>query len=397
MSDHKLHIEQGGFINKEKLFAYLRNELNDSEKQHVEKLIAQDPFLQDAVDGLKNADLNTIDNVLSSVFEKVDVATVSQKTNTFSANIRKYAAAASILLILGMSWVIINNLNNKQAETQAIASEETIIKADKNSAVPALDDSSDMGSGSAASDSISMDELAKESISFNRKKIAEQETEKLDETSYDFSYTEDVKSEKIITTEMIIAPPLIADENINLLSNNEKDDQFLDADKVVTAGSVATESVTLEEIDTGGDKDMVISTKKEKKVKTNASKSEKVADYTDQNIAPASRDDIATIYASVEQMPSYPGGTDSLNLFILNNLNTNCDGDIDCIPGNVFVKFIVNEDGSVSNAQILKPVSPQFDQEVLRVISIMPKWNPGINNGSMVKVWYTLKVHIDYK
>ena len=114
MSEHTLHIEKGGFVNKEKLFAYLRNELNDAEKLRIEKLIAQDPFLQDAVEGLKNADLNTIDITLNTIFAKVDAATIGQKTNTFSANIRKYAAAASIILLLGMSWVIIDNLNKKQ-------------------------------------------------------------------------------------------------------------------------------------------------------------------------------------------------------------------------------------------------------------------------------------------
>ena len=104
-----------------------------------------------------------------------------------------------------------------------------------------------------------------------------------------------------------------------------------------------------------------------------------------------------TVYSFVEQMPVFPGGIDSLNEFIFKNLNTDCDADKDCLSGNVFVKFIVNENGSVSNAQIIKPISPQFDQEVLRVISLMPNWTPGKQSGNKVKVWYTLKVNIDYK
>ena len=396
MSEHTLHIEKGGFVNKEKLFAYLRNELNDAEKLRIEKLIAQDPFLQDAVEGLKNADLNTIDITLNTIFAKVDAATIGQKTNTFSANIRKYAAAASIILLLGMSWVIIDNLNKKQSDGNQIASEQSTIEADKNSEAFIVDDSSDMGSGSAAGDSISMDELNKESEIKSRSKSTMSEPEKSVESTYTFDYTEDAKSEKTITTEMIITPPLVVDEGAILLSNNATDDEVKGVDNIITAGSVTTETVSMEEKTIDSDKDMAVSTKKEKKIKNNASKAEAVT-LSDLNEAPATRDTMETVYSFVEQMPVFPGGIDSLNEFIFKNLNTDCDADEDCLSGNVFVKFIVNENGSVSNAQIIKPISPQFDQEVLRVISLMPNWTPGKQSGNKVKVWYTLKVNIDYK
>jgi TonB family protein len=396
MSEHTLHIEKGGFVNKEKLFAYLRNELNDAEKLRIEKLIAQDPFLQDAVEGLKNADLNTIDITLNTIFAKVDAATIGQKTNTFSANIRKYAAAASIILLLGMSWVIIDNLNKKQSDGNQIASEQSTIEADKNSEAFIVDDSSDMGSGSAAGDSISMDELNKESEIKSRSKSTMSEPEKSVESTYSFDYTEDAKSEKTITTEMIITPPLVVDEGAILLSNNATDDEVKGVDNIITAGSVTTETVSMEEKTIDSDKDMAVSTKKEKKIKNNASKAEAVT-LSDLNEAPATRDTMETVYSFVEQMPVFPGGIDSLNEFIFKNLNTDCDADKDCLSGNVFVKFIVNENGSVSNAQIIKPISPQFDQEVLRVISLMPNWTPGKQSGNKVKVWYTLKVNIDYK
>ena len=396
MSEHTLHIEKGGFVNKEKLFAYLRNELNDAEKLRIEKLIAQDPFLQDAVEGLKNADLNTIDITLNTIFAKVDAATIGQKTNTFSANIRKYAAAASIILLLGMSWVIIDNLNKKQSDGNQIASEQSTIEADKNSEAFIVDDSSDMGSGSAAGDSISMDELNKESEIKSRSKSTMSESQRSVESTYTFDYTEDAKSEKTITTEMIITPPLVVDEGAILLSNNATDDEVKEVDNIITAGSVTTETVSMEEKTIDSDKDMAVSTKKEKKIKNNASKAEAVT-LSDLNEAPATRDTMETVYSFVEQMPVFPGGIDSLNEFIFKNLNTNCDADKDCLSGNVFVKFIVNENGSVSNAQIIKPISPQFDQEVLRVISLMPNWTPGKQSGNKVKVWYTLKVNIDYK
>lgn len=395
MSEHKLHIEQGDFINKEKLFDYLRNKLSDTEKLRIEKLIAQDPFLQDAVEGLKGADLNTIEITLAEIFAKVDSATAVQKTNTFSANIRKYAAAASIILFLGMSWVIIDNLNKKQNDASEIAVEPTIIKADKNRKSIIPDDSSDMGGGSAANDSITMDELKDESISYNISERSLKANQTVAESNYDFDYTDDVKSEKSITTEMIITPPIMVDQNVTLSSELAKDEQISEFNEVVTAGAVSTETVSKSEEKMAEELDEVY-LKKEKKLKSKTSKSENAGYDAEINAAPASLDTLAPVFTFVEQMPAFPGGTDSLNMFILHNLNTDCGSDKDCRQGNVFVKFIVNEDGTLSDAQIIKTFNPQFDQEVLRVISLMPKWIPGEQNSVKVKVWYTLKVKIDY-
>ena len=50
MSEFKLHIEKGGYVSKSTLLAYLNNELNAADKQHVEHLIAEDPFLQNAIE-----------------------------------------------------------------------------------------------------------------------------------------------------------------------------------------------------------------------------------------------------------------------------------------------------------------------------------------------------------
>ncbi len=397
MSEHKLHIEKGGLINKEKLFAYLRNELNETEKLRIEKLIAQDPFLQDAVDGIRGADINTVENALNSIFAKVDSATSGRKTNIFSANIRKYAAAASIILFLGMSWVIIDNLNKKQQDENEIASQQTIIKADKNSEAFILDDSSDMGSGSASSDSISMEDLKKESaVYYNRSKTDYNETETEGKAMYDFGYADNGKPEKSVTTEMIITPPIIVEQDALLSTTEINVQEVAEAEKMVVLGEVITEPASGSKEKNLDDQDGVF-LKKNKKIKDNTTKSEDAATYSEEAKSPALRDTLAPIFTFVEQMPVFPGGTDSLNMFIFNNFNTGCEEFEDCGRGNIFVKFIVNEDGSISNAQIVKSVNPEFDEEVLRVISIMPKWIPGKQKDIKVRVWYTLKVRIEYK
>ena len=62
------------------------------------------------------------------------------------------------------------------------------------------------------------------------------------------------------------------------------------------------------------------------------------------------------------------------------------------IQGRVIVQFVVNTDGSIVDAQVVKPVNPYLDKEALRVVSIMPKWSPGKQRGKAVRVRFTLPV-----
>jgi len=59
------------------------------------------------------------------------------------------------------------------------------------------------------------------------------------------------------------------------------------------------------------------------------------------------------------------------------------------IQGKVIVKFVVNEDGHISNAEVIRGVSKELDAEALRVVSAMPDWNPGIQDGKKVSVYFT--------
>ena len=63
------------------------------------------------------------------------------------------------------------------------------------------------------------------------------------------------------------------------------------------------------------------------------------------------------------------------------------------IEGKVYIKFVVNEDGSVSQAQVVRGIGGGCDEEALRVVKDMPKWKAGKQRGKNVKVWYTLPVY----
>ena len=88
----------------------------------------------------------------------------------------------------------------------------------------------------------------------------------------------------------------------------------------------------------------------------------------------------------VDQQPSFPGGTNALNTFILSNLKYPVFAQEKGIQGRVVIKFIVEKDGSISNVEVDRSVDPDLDNEAMRVVKAMPKWIPGQINGKAVKV-----------
>lgn len=103
------------------------------------------------------------------------------------------------------------------------------------------------------------------------------------------------------------------------------------------------------------------------------------------------------VFDVVEEMPQYPGGAQALLEFLNNNVQYPEEAEKAGIQGRVIATFVVEKDGSVSNAKVVKSVDPLLDAEALRVISAMPKWKPGKQNGQVVRVKYTvpLSFHFD--
>ena len=98
------------------------------------------------------------------------------------------------------------------------------------------------------------------------------------------------------------------------------------------------------------------------------------------------------IFDLVEQMPAYPGGQSALFEFLSKNIKYPVQAEAKGIQGRVIATFVVEQDGSISNVAIAKSVDPLLDKESTRLINNMPKWIPGKQNGSAVRVKYTVPV-----
>lgn len=99
------------------------------------------------------------------------------------------------------------------------------------------------------------------------------------------------------------------------------------------------------------------------------------------------------IFVVVEDMPEFPGGETALRSFINKNVNYPVIAAENGIQGKVYVRFVVDKDGSVTNAEIARGVDPSLDQEALRVVRTLPKWKPGKQRGKPVRVSYTVPIN----
>lgn len=98
------------------------------------------------------------------------------------------------------------------------------------------------------------------------------------------------------------------------------------------------------------------------------------------------------IFTVVEQMPMYPGGDAALMGYLLDNIKYPTVAAENGVQGRVVVGFVVERDGSITDVNILRGVDPSLDREAMRVVKSMPRWNPGKQNGSAVRVKYQVPV-----
>jgi len=99
------------------------------------------------------------------------------------------------------------------------------------------------------------------------------------------------------------------------------------------------------------------------------------------------------VFFIVEDMPEFPGGELALRQYIANAIKYPVIAQENGIQGRVYVTFVVNTDGSVSDARIARGVDPSLDKEALRVVNQLPKWKPGMQRGKPVRVSYTVPIN----
>ena len=116
--------------------------------------------------------------------------------------------------------------------------------------------------------------------------------------------------------------------------------------------------------------------------------------FRQQNPTPPNRQssDKSKVYDVVEEMPQYPGGPSALFEYLSQNIKYPSVAEENGVQGRVLVTFVVERDGTITDVRVVKSVDPSLDKEAQRVVNSMPRWIPGKQNGSPVRVKYTVPV-----
>ena len=107
---------------------------------------------------------------------------------------------------------------------------------------------------------------------------------------------------------------------------------------------------------------------------------------------PEPKPEVEKVFEVVEQMPSFPGGQSALMEWLSNNVKYPVVAQENGVQGRVVVSFVVERDGSITDVKVVRGVDPSLDREASRVVRAMPRWIPGKQNGSAVRVKYNVPV-----
>ena len=167
----------------------------------------------------------------------------------------------------------------------------------------------------------------------------------------------------------------IEEEMVEITTQDQPKPQPVEVPKQTTQLEIVEDDVEVEDIEINVDVDQ----------------NEVIEEY----VAPEIEDEVVVeqeVFTIVEEMPSYPGGDEKMYSYLGNNIKYPQIARESGIQGRVFVNFVVEPDGSVSNVKVLRGIGGGCDEEAVRVVKSMPKWKPGKQRGKTVRVSYTLPV-----
>lgn len=125
----------------------------------------------------------------------------------------------------------------------------------------------------------------------------------------------------------------------------------------------------------------------------NASVKEKTQEPSDQIIVTEpNKSEEEVLFVVVEESPDFPGGDKARIKYISENIQYPEEARVKKIQGTVFISFVVEADGTISNVKVLRGIGGGCDEEAVRIVENMPKWTPGKTKGKTVRVKFNMPI-----
>lgn len=168
----------------------------------------------------------------------------------------------------------------------------------------------------------------------------------------------------------------VVEEEMVEITKQEQKPQPVEVPKQTTQIQVVEDDVEVEDIEINADVDQ----------------NEVIEEYVAPEVVEEEIEE-AEIFTVVEEMPEFPGGMAKLADYLAKNIKYPQLARESGIQGRVYINFVVEHDGSVTNVKVMRSLGGGCDEEAVRVVKSMPKWKPGKQRGKPVRVSYNLPVN----
>jgi TonB family protein len=346
-------FEPSGCLTREAFDALVNGTLTAGDKALANEHLESCPFCTDALEGFEQHKMpeRSFSEIMTSSDEAFDKMMANRKSNPDKKRFiwLSVSVAASLLLIVGL-FVIVDRPQTKMQVSETMIKDSTAIKPEEKT--------------DKAEEKKPLNET--QPVSNSRKNRSNRV-----QNSVRFTPPEVVSGSDDISNETIAANELKKEE-----PKSEPATSIPIQEKEKAGAPVAAKSES-----TDGAFDKKTSDENESRSYKSASQLKKGVTYKD-----------AEPIAFMEQQPEYPGGQSALSAFLNKNLQYPKQASEMSITGRVFIRFMVEADGIISNIKVIRGIGGGCDEEAVRVIKLMPKWIPGKQNGQPVKSYFTLPI-----
>lgn len=421
-------------LSADSLTRYHQKEMDPEEQLAVEKHLVDCELCSDALEGMAEvSDTAAFNASIDGLNHKIQAITGTGRRKIILLDYKKLAAVAALLVILVGSFVYFNRMIEQgdgniaeqlDPEVPTTESNQMIIYrenseaslnkengAHKQSSLGLTANNADLETADQVTThdnftTISSGLEAKDDLAKEKKMMDETTVDKLKEEKESLVREEDdamldVKPKVDVVDNDFIAEPSIggmADEVETEAAPAPEPmaEKQLSADEEMVEDAISTSEIRGSRIDATETKvETTGKGRRGKKSKAQGGSTRAPATdaYFADGVSEEEADKKVEIYTTVEEMPQYPGGDEAMKKYLQDNLKYPETAKNDQIEGKVVVGFVVDKKGKIQSPRIVRSISPELDQEALRVIKSMPKWTPGKQKGKKVAVSYNVPIN----
>jgi TonB family protein len=353
-------FDRSGNLLPDVMKLYLEDKLGKDEKDLVEKHMVESDFDREAMEGLQTNISGSFEKEISDLQEAILISARKRRDAPATGRSEKlfWYAAAGIAILIGLSVLLVFMLREPEAIQQiAVIQPDTISNTTMGTFSPSEDKQVGVKGNTPAT---------KEVTGKGRREILEEGAASVKEG--DIPYENNTLPEQIHDS---LFQPVMPEPEIAVVNYAEP------ARDQIVGGISINEPDKITDFKYGKNDRNLTASRSQAKIAA----SETLYQATD------SKPD-TNIFISVEVMPEFPGGDSALQQFINDSLRYPAMARSVDTEKKVYLAFVINVDGSITNIQIRRGIGGGYDEEAIRLVRSMPNWLPGLQRGIPVRVLY---------